>query len=166
MAFGAPIGGALFIFELSNQPFWKFSTLWKTFLTCSMAVFCLAIFEAVANGKFSTWTASSLKFGKVRVEDVTPTDVMVGAVVLGIFSGLLGSFFISINTKVNAIRAKVWTTKWQKPVDTFLFCFMTASCFYWFPYAYSSCVSRQVLEGELSKELGMSLDKVLDSEEE
>jgi chloride channel 3/4/5 len=63
-AFGAPIGGALFIYELSKpNPYWKFSLLWKTFLTCSVAVFCLAVFEAATHGKLKTWTASSLKFG-------------------------------------------------------------------------------------------------------
>jgi len=96
----------------------------------------MAIFEAALHGKFDQWTASSLKFGTIRVEDVTPTDVLPGAIILGVVSGLLGSFFISINTKVNAFRAKIWTKNWHKPIDTFLFCFACASCFYWFPYWY------------------------------
>ena len=112
-AFGAPIGGALFIFELSKpNPFWKFSMLWKTFFSCSMAVFFLAVFEATTHGKFSTWTASALKFGVVRVVDITPSDVLPGAIILGVISGLLGPLFIYINTQVNAFRAKIWTTNW------------------------------------------------------
>ena len=64
VAFGAPIGGALFVFELSKpNPFWKFSMLWKTFLACSSAVFFLAIFEAMIAGHLDHWTASALKFG-------------------------------------------------------------------------------------------------------
>lgn len=166
VAFGAPIGGALFIFELSKpNPFWKFSMLWKTFLSCSSAVFSLALFEAIIHGKFATWTASALKFGKVRVEDITPTDVLPGAIVLGVVSGLLGSFFISVNTKVNAQRAKIWTKSWHKPIDTFIFCFLSASCFYAFPYWFETCVPRTVLENNLQVELQLSLDQVLDSEE-
>jgi len=44
-AFGAPIGGALFAYELSKpNDFWKFSVLWKSFFACSTAVFSAAIF--------------------------------------------------------------------------------------------------------------------------
>jgi len=44
-AFGAPIGGALFAYELSKpNTFWKFSVLWKSFFTCAIAVVCVAIF--------------------------------------------------------------------------------------------------------------------------
>ena len=44
-AFGAPIGGALFAYELSKpNTFWKFSVLWKSFFTCSIAVFSVSIY--------------------------------------------------------------------------------------------------------------------------
>jgi H+/Cl- antiporter ClcA len=53
IAFGAPIGGALFIFELTKvNTFWTFQLLWKTFLTCSSAVFFLAVFEAAHHGEY------------------------------------------------------------------------------------------------------------------
>lgn len=43
-AFGAPIGGALFAFEISKpNSFWKFSLIWKVFLCCTSSVFMLAI---------------------------------------------------------------------------------------------------------------------------
>ena len=47
-AFGAPIGGALFAYEISKpNTFWKFSVVWKVFFSCAMAVFTLAIFNAL-----------------------------------------------------------------------------------------------------------------------
>jgi H+/Cl- antiporter ClcA len=157
----------LFIFELSApNPFWKFDLLWKTFISCSSAVFSLAIIEAAIHGKIDNWTASALKFGKIRVVDITPSDVIPGAIVLGLVSGCLGAFFINVNTRVNAIRAKLWTKKWQKPIDTFIFSFLTATCFYWFPYWFQTCVPRTVLQDNLAMELELSLDQVLDSEEE
>jgi len=123
------------MFELSKpNPFWKFSMLWKTFLACSSAVFTLALLEATVHGKAANWTASALKFGKVRVVDVTPSDVLPGAIILGLISGCLGAFFIGTNTKVNAKRAVILTKSWHKPIDTFLFCFVAASTFYAFPY--------------------------------
>jgi len=135
VAFGAPIGGALFVFELSKpNPFWKFSMLWKTFLACSSAVFFLAIFEAIIQGHLDHWTASALKFGQIKLADVVPSAIIPGAIILGAICGCLGSFFINVNTRVNAFRAKIWLKKWHKPVDTFIFCFFSATCFYWFPY--------------------------------
>lgn len=167
VAFGAPIGGALFFFELTKtNPFWKFSLLWKTFLSCSSAVVFMAIFESLVHAKFDAWTASSLKFGHVRIVDVTPSDVLPGATVLGVISGCLGAFFINVNTRVNAFRAKIWLKKWQKPVDTFFFCFCTASCFYWFPYWYQSCVPRTILKDNMIIELKLKLTQVVDEEAE
>ena len=158
-AFSAPIGGALFIYELSKpNTYWKFSMLWKTFLSCSFACVTMAMLEAIVHGKFEGWTASALKFGKVRLVDVTPTDVLAGAIVLGVISGLLGPLFINVNTRVNAIRAKIWTRKWHKPIDTFLFAFASASCFYWFPYLFRSCTSRTILVDKITEEYQLAKD--------
>ena len=79
--------------------------LWKTFFSCSCAVFCLAVFESTTHGHLESWTAASLKFGKIRVTDITPSAVVPGAIVLGVVSGLLGPLFINVNTRINAIRA-------------------------------------------------------------
>lgn len=140
--------------------------LWKTFFSCSCAVFCLAVFEAATHGEIKSWTASSLKFGQIRITEVTPSDVIPGAVILGVVSGLLGPFFINVNTRINALRAQIWVKKYTKMIDTFIFAFFSATCFYWFPYWFRSCVSRTVLEQELMVELELSVEKVADSEEE
>jgi len=45
-AFGAPIGGSLFAFELSKpNTFWSFSLTWKVFFASSMSVFFLGVFQ-------------------------------------------------------------------------------------------------------------------------
>lgn len=47
-AFGAPIGGTLFSYEMSKpNTFWKFTTIWKVFCSCAIAVFSLAMFSEV-----------------------------------------------------------------------------------------------------------------------
>lgn len=44
VAFGAPIGGALFAYEISRpNTFWTFGLLWRVFLTTSVSCFVLAI---------------------------------------------------------------------------------------------------------------------------
>jgi len=43
-AFGAPIGGALFAYEMSKPTsFWTFSMIWKTFISCSFSVLVLGL---------------------------------------------------------------------------------------------------------------------------
>ena len=43
-AFGAPIGGTLFAYEMSKpSTFWTFSMLWRTFFCCSISTFTLSI---------------------------------------------------------------------------------------------------------------------------
>jgi H+/Cl- antiporter ClcA len=45
-AFGAPIGGSLFAFELTKpNTFWSFSLTWKVFFAASISVFFLGIFQ-------------------------------------------------------------------------------------------------------------------------
>ena len=43
-AFGSPIGGALFSYEMSlDGSFWNFKMLWNTFITCSFSVLTLSL---------------------------------------------------------------------------------------------------------------------------
>ena len=44
VAFGAPIGGALFSYEISKpNTFWTFNMLWRVFTATSVATFTLSI---------------------------------------------------------------------------------------------------------------------------
>ena len=44
-AFGAPIGGTLFTYEISKpNTFWTFSMLWRVFFTSAISVFTLGVF--------------------------------------------------------------------------------------------------------------------------
>jgi len=47
-AFGAPIGGSLFAYEISKpSTFWSFSLTWKVFFAASMSTFVLSILKQV-----------------------------------------------------------------------------------------------------------------------
>jgi chloride channel 7 len=47
-AFGAPIGGTLFSYEMSKpNTFWRFAIIWKVFFSCALAVFSLAMFSSL-----------------------------------------------------------------------------------------------------------------------
>jgi chloride channel 7 len=50
-AFGAPIGGALFAYELSKpNSFWSFSLTWKVFFASSVSTFTLSVFKQLFEG--------------------------------------------------------------------------------------------------------------------
>ena len=51
VAFGAPIGGALFGYVISRpNTFWDFGLLWKVFSATSIACFTLAILQSLSDG--------------------------------------------------------------------------------------------------------------------
>lgn len=167
IAFGAPIGGALFMFELTRMnPFWTFSLIWKTFLTACSGVFSLAVLESMLHGKLSTFSSATLKFGTMKKMTVTPVDVIPGAIVLGILSGLLGAFFIGTNFKVNAWRAKYLTKKWHKPIDTFVFSFACSSMFFGCSYFFQSCIPREIKLAHETINLNLKTEDVLVDEGE
>jgi H+/Cl- antiporter ClcA len=46
VAFGAPVGGTLFAYEISKpNTFWTFSMLWKTFFSAAMGVFAFGFLQ-------------------------------------------------------------------------------------------------------------------------
>jgi H+/Cl- antiporter ClcA len=50
-AFGAPIGGSLFAYEISKpNTFWSFSLTWKIFFASSMSTFVLSICKQLYEG--------------------------------------------------------------------------------------------------------------------
>ena len=51
VAFGAPMGGALFAYELSGpSTFWTFKLIWRNFFCASIATFSLAVMVALSTG--------------------------------------------------------------------------------------------------------------------
>ena len=67
VAFGAPIGGAMFAYEMSKpNTFWRFSMIWKVFLSCALANFWLSLLPAIFAGNLSAQNSNSLKFGSVN----------------------------------------------------------------------------------------------------
>jgi H+/Cl- antiporter ClcA len=68
------------------------------------------------------------------VTDINTMYLIFPAIVLGVIGGLLGPLFINVNTRMAVLRGKILTKKWMKPVETWLFSFITASSFFWVPY--------------------------------
>lgn len=142
-AFGAPIGGALFAYEMSKpNTFWKFSVLWKSFFTCSIAVFSVAIYAQCMKGKATLNVKPvELKFGGVFVESPDISSIPA-AIILGIICGLLGALFVVVNSRVNKLRKRIITKNWVKVLEAVIFAFCTSSAFYWAPMIFGTCKNR------------------------
>jgi len=147
-AFGAPIGGTLFAFEISKpNVFWKFSVIWKACISCSFAVFTLAVVSSAMKGEgVSDVNSSVLKFG---VTNITPPtiDVLPGSIIVGAMTGVLGAGFVAVNSNLGLLRKKIITKNWQKLAEAAFFSFLTTSTFYWLPYIFQECKSSVLITG-------------------
>lgn len=97
-AFGAPIGGTLFIYEMSRpSTFWSFELTWKIFFCSSISTFALNILICLKKGAdLSITNAGLIKFGSYDSHPYQFADFPF-FVILGITGGLLGSFFNFMN---------------------------------------------------------------------
>lgn len=130
-AFGAPIGGALFSYEISKpNTFWTFSMLWRVFAACSICTFLLGIYNSLWTGStFSLNDTGALKFGKLDDEESSLLDIPA-AVIIGVVCGLLGSFFIYVNINLSMLRKRYINTNAKKITEALVFAFVSASLFF------------------------------------
>lgn len=61
-------------------------------------------------------------------------QVIPAAIVIGIVGGALGALFINVNFRMNALRKKLLTTKWIKPIETAIWSFTTGFLFVSVPF--------------------------------
>jgi H+/Cl- antiporter ClcA len=96
-AFGAPIGGTLFAYEISKpNSFWTFSLTWRVFFTSSISTFTLNLWKTIYAG---TWTISNsgvIKFGNNSDASSSLADIPA-SIIIGLVCGLLGAGFVAVN---------------------------------------------------------------------
>ena len=98
-AFGAPIGGSLFAYEISKpNTFWSFSLTWKVFFASTISTFTLSVFKQLYEG-VSPILVSNSDIIKLGSQSITPPtlDSVFASVMLGFFGGLMGATFILVN---------------------------------------------------------------------
>lgn len=139
-AFGAPVGGTLFAYEVSKpNTFWKFSVIWKVFFACAISVFSLAIFNAAYAGEAIVDVNSSvLKFGVQNVTDPT-LKVLPSSIICGAVCGVMGAGFIIVNSYMGFVRKKYIDVPWKKLGEAVFFSLATTFAFYWAPFIFEDC---------------------------
>ena len=128
-AFGSPIGGSLFSYELSKPTtFWTFSMIWRIFFCSSVATYTLALCGQLKDGTrpLTVSAGGTLKFGSLSESEMRLEDIH-SAFVLGIFGGFLGAMFINVNTFLTRHRKKIMTTTMRKILETGFFAVATMS---------------------------------------
>eukprot|EP00352_Strombidinopsis_acuminata_P006792 CAMPEP_0176362974 /NCGR_PEP_ID=MMETSP0126-20121128/18792_1 /TAXON_ID=141414 ORGANISM="Strombidinopsis acuminatum, Strain SPMC142" /NCGR_SAMPLE_ID=MMETSP0126 /ASSEMBLY_ACC=CAM_ASM_000229 /LENGTH=337 /DNA_ID=CAMNT_0017719083 /DNA_START=34 /DNA_END=1044 /DNA_ORIENTATION=+ len=113
VAFGAPIGGTLFAFEISKpNTFWSFDVIWRVFFACALSTFLLGLFNAIREGQpLGVYNSSVLKFGDVDTSDATIL-VLPASIFMGIIAGLMGALFVEVNTRLGFYRKKYIKSNW------------------------------------------------------
>lgn len=145
-AFGAPIGGALFAYEISKpNTFWSFSMLWRVFFTSAFATLTLGILQELNVGDpLSLNTAAVLKYGEISYFDVPMGDFLI-SVFLGTIGGLMGAFFCYIYAVLGYVRKQYVNTNIKKIIEVMAFSFVSASLFFWLSYACKECYQEDVV---------------------
>ena len=133
-AFGSPIGGSLLVYEISRpSTYWHFGLTWKIFFCSSISTFTLNILVCLKKGEdLSITNAGLIKFGEYDENPYKLQDFPF-FIILGIFVGLLGSFFIYVNFEINVIRKRFLTTKGRKLIETVFLTAITASVLFFTP---------------------------------
>ena len=123
--------------------YWSFGLTWKIFFCSSISTFTLNILMCLLKGEdLSITNAGLIKFGEYDENPYKLQDFPF-FVILGIFGGLLGSFFIYVNFELNLIRKKYLNTKFKKLIETILLCTLTATVLFYTPNILSkSCMSQ------------------------
>ena len=133
-AFGAPIGGSLFAYELSKpNTFWSFSLTWKVFFASAISTFTLSVLKQLFDGISPILISNGdiVKLGGSQgITNVVTMDCIIGALLIGIFGGLLGAFFIIINNKINLLRQRYFVKKYTNIVEAVVIILLTTTAMY------------------------------------
>lgn len=134
VAFGAPIGGVLFSYEISRaSSFWTFGLAWKTFFATSVANFMLTVLIAFKNGDIDQLTNSGrLKFANIDKNHYDFRDIIVFAII-GVLSGLLGSLYIYVNSLITKLRKFLFKDKWKRLIEAGFWAAIGATVFFYIP---------------------------------
>ena len=137
VAFGAPIGGVLFAYEVSKaNTFWTFGIAWKTFISTSCANLTLTILESIKNGDYLQVTNSGLlKFANINGNFYDLGDIAIFAII-GVFAAIIGSTYIYLNSSYAQYRKANFKQKWQKLVEAIIWAFVGATVVFWLPSAF------------------------------
>ena len=140
-AFGAPIGGLLFVME-------EMSTHWNGSMTLYIFFTCLTAFSTVSlfNSAFEAWTPTHT-FGEFlnkaavlfEVQAIIPLNVVAifPAFLIGTLGGLFGALFTILNVRINIWRRRyLFGSNWRRVAEPCIVLTLFATLALLLPYAF------------------------------
>jgi chloride channel 7 len=133
-AFGSPIGGCLFAYEISRpSTFWSLGLTWKNFFCSSMRSFVLNILSCLRKGEgVSIVNAGMIKFGQYDENPYKLHDFPF-FILFGALRGLLGSFFMFVNYTINKYRKQYLNPNWKNVIEAICLVLITSTVIYYAP---------------------------------
>nr|CCA15877.1 Chloride Channel (ClC) Family putative [Albugo laibachii Nc14] len=140
-AFGAPIGGVMFVLE-EGASFWNQTLTWRTLFCAMAATFTLAFFLSGMNDNLSWGTlgshTGSFTFGPFSSSTYQLWEVPV-FIMMGIGGGLQGALFNAINTRIARLRSRWVNSSRVAYMEAILVSLLVTSMSFAAPFLFGEC---------------------------
>ncbi|XP_055609644.1 H(+)/Cl(-) exchange transporter 7 isoform X2 [Uranotaenia lowii] len=136
-AFGAPIGGILFSLEEAAS-FWNQALIWRTFFASIISSFTLNIVLSAYHGLDSFRYRGLFNLGEFEPLPFEYFELPI-FMLMGVFGGLSGAFWNSVNTKINIFRAHFIKYRWAKVLEAAFVAAIGATCACAMAYSINDC---------------------------
>ncbi|KAL7051504.1 hypothetical protein ACKWTF_004484 [Chironomus riparius] len=124
-AFGAPIGGLLFALEEAAS-FWNQSLIWRTLFSAIVSSFTLNLVLSAYHGLENFTYHGLFNLGEFEALPFEYFELPI-FMLMGVFGGLSGAFWIKINTSLNIFRDKCIKQKWIRVIEAIMVAAVSAS---------------------------------------
>ncbi|TDH74142.1 uncharacterized protein CCR75_002960 [Bremia lactucae] len=167
-AFGAPIGGVLFVLE-EGASFWNQSLTWRTLFCAMSATFTLAFFLSGMNDNLSWGTlgshTGSFSFGPFASSTYQIWELPL-FILMGIGGGLQGALFNGLNTRLARIRSRWIRAPGVAWLEALLVSMLVSSILFSTPFLLGKCHNLpkthaiELLNGAPSKAFAFGMEKL------
>lgn len=141
-AFGAPIGGVLFVLE-EGASFWKQELTWRTSFCAMISTFSFAFTVSVLHRDGGTLgsQAGTFSFGPFESSTYEAWEVLLFTL-MGVGGGVFGGLFNYGNTKLTRIRSRWVTTRLRSFLEVCIVSIFVSCVCFGLPYYFGTCLPR------------------------
>ncbi|OQR94244.1 Chloride Channel (ClC) Family [Achlya hypogyna] len=138
-AFGAPIGGVLFVLE-EGASFWNQTLTWRTLFCAMVSTFTLAFFISGLHAAWGTLGSQSgtFTFGPFMLSTYQAWEIPI-FVLMGAGGGVQGAFFNALNTRLARFRARWIQTKCAWLLEAVVASAAITAMAFWVSFTFGTC---------------------------
>ncbi|KDO24809.1 hypothetical protein SPRG_09642 [Saprolegnia parasitica CBS 223.65] len=142
-AFGAPIGGVLFVLE-EGASFWNQTLTWRTLFCAMVSTFTLAFFiSGMGNEAGHSWgtlgsQSGTFTFGPFTLSTYQVWEIPI-FILMGAGGGVQGAFFNALNTRMARFRARWIQTKCVWLLEAMVISGAISCMCFWISFTFGTC---------------------------